>query len=499
MSRLRIIYLLTATFINSSVSAIETGPSDFRITEVGPALDTAFLAVSPAIVHNATSNEFLLVWSGDGDPALAALDDEIYVQRLNDTNGQSIGLPTRISQMGPDVATQQIRNRSPRSSFFEALDPAVAWNNLSNEYLVVWWGDDNTPPLVDDEREIFGRRLAADGSPLAPQFRISFMGADGDVLAQGLSPDVVYNPLENEYFVTFGGDNINGVFANQEFEIWGQRITANTGELAGAVIRISDMGSLDGDASFTAADSRIAFNPASNEYLVTWEGDDDGGTAVDGEVEIYGQRIDASNGLELGVNDFRISFLGPEGDTGYDSTNPTTIFNSATDEYLVAWNGSHDEVGSVENDIEVFSQRISITGGLLGSANRISAMGPGGLSIYWGLSPAVAVRPSTGEYLVVWRGEDNHGELVNNEFEIYGQLLTPEGQLRGRRYRLSHMGPDGTSQWGVGLPALAGLTDQDGFLLVWDGQDDRPGLAPGEVEIFGQFLDADILFTSGFE
>jgi len=61
------------------------------------------------------------------------------------------------------------------------------------------------------------------------------------------------------------------------------------------------------------------------------------------------------------------------------------------------------------------------------------------------------------------------------------------------------MGPDGTSQWGVGLPALASNPEQDGFLLVWDGQDDRADLTPGEVEVFGQFLDADVLFTSGFE
>ena len=39
--------------------------------------------------------------------------------------------------------------------------PAVAYNSTNNEYLVVWAGDDNTAPLVDDEFEIFGQRLNA--------------------------------------------------------------------------------------------------------------------------------------------------------------------------------------------------------------------------------------------------------------------------------------------------------------------------------------------------
>ena len=39
--------------------------------------------------------------------------------------------------------------------------PHVAFSPTSNEYLVVFEGDDDTPPLVDGESEIFGQRLDA--------------------------------------------------------------------------------------------------------------------------------------------------------------------------------------------------------------------------------------------------------------------------------------------------------------------------------------------------
>ena len=58
--------------------------------------------------------------------------------------------------------------------FFGAFNPALAYNSLNNEYLVVWQGDDST----DGEFEIFGQRLnAATGAGIgANDFRLSDMG-----------------------------------------------------------------------------------------------------------------------------------------------------------------------------------------------------------------------------------------------------------------------------------------------------------------------------------
>lgn len=54
--------------------------------------------------------------------------------------------------------------------------------------------------------------------------------------------------------------------------------------------RISDMGP-DGDTAFTAEDAAVAYNATDNEYLVVWDGDDDTGSLVDEEFEIFGQRL----------------------------------------------------------------------------------------------------------------------------------------------------------------------------------------------------------------
>ncbi len=487
-----------ALMLGLSVQALEIGPSDFQISQQGPALDSNFRAANPSVAYNTQSNEFLVVWSGSQHPIEPVFESEIFAQRLNGDSGALLGQPIRVSQMGPDgPAGFGNKGDGGGPAFLEALDPVIAWNPQNSEFLVVWWGDDTTFPLVDDKREVFGRRLGLDGIPVGDQFRISFMGSEGDTLAEGISPEVIYNPTEGEYFVTWQGDNINGVFTNQDFEIWGQRITGGSNSLAGSVIRISDMGEVDGDASFTAADSDIAL--AGGNYLVVWEGDDDGGTAVDGEQEIYGQLIDASTGAEVGQNDFRISFRGPEGATNYDSGNPVAAFNPQTSQFLVAYNGSDDDDGTVRNDLEIYVQGVSLGGSLMGDGRRISAMGPDGVDTYWGIAPQIAYDDLAGEFLVVWIGEDDAGDLVNNEFEIYGKPLTPAGNPLRPRRRLSQMRPDGETFAGAGLPRLARNPNTDQFLMVFTGNDSREGLAPRELEVFGQFLFLDILSSTGFE
>src|SRR5439155_1063634 len=139
----------------------------------------------------------------------------------------------------------------------------------------------------------------------------------------------------NEYLVVWSGEKYTGNGVPGEFEIFGQRLNAATAAQVGANdFRISDMGP-DGDTRFAAFTPAVAYNGAANEYLVAWSGDD---TADEGS-EVFGQRLDAATGAEVGANDFRISDMGPDGDTGYEAVFPKVAYNGAANEYLVAWWG----------------------------------------------------------------------------------------------------------------------------------------------------------------
>src|SRR5262249_41044533 len=150
------------------------------------------------------------------------------------------------------------------------------------------------------------------------------------------NPAVAYNGTANEYFVVWSGDDTT----NDEFEIYGQRIAAPNGVEVGADdFRISDMGP-DGNETFDAQEPAVAYNGTANEYLVAWSGDDNTGPLENEEYEIFGQRLNAPTGAEVGANDVRLSDMGPDGNEGAWAFSPAVAFNGTGNEYLVVWNGS---------------------------------------------------------------------------------------------------------------------------------------------------------------
>jgi hypothetical protein len=399
-----------------AATGADVGTNDFRISEMGVDGDTTFGAHSPAVVWNSAANEYLVVWEGDDDTgALVDGEFEIYGQRIDAVTGAEVGANDfRISDMGADG-----------DAGFTALNPAVTWNAATNEYLVVWEGEDDTAPLVDNEREIFAQRLDAMGVEVGTSdFRLSDMGPDGNTAFGAFTPAVAWNARNNEFLVAWYGDDNTGTLVDNEFEIFCQRLDAAGSEFGNNDIRLSDMGQ-DGDVNFAAFRPAVVWNDFANEYLVVWEGDDDTGALVDDEFEIYGQRFDAVTGTQAGINDFRISDMGPDGDAAFIAFNPAVSWNARSDEFLVVWEGEDDTAPLVDNEREIFGQFLDAAGNEIDTNDfRLSDMGPDGDTTFDAFAPAVVWNARDNESLVVWHGDDDTGALVDGENEIFGQFFS---------------------------------------------------------------------------
>ena len=434
-----------------------------------------------------------------------------------------LGEDLRLSFMGPDGKAS-----------FGAESPSVAYNPAANEYLVVWKGDDNIVPLVDDEYEIFGQRLSGSGAPLGGRIRISEQGADGNPASYTEEPSVAYHPAADEYLVAWKGE----IGTSEEFEIWAQRLSAAGAEVGVDDFQISDMGP-DSNASYDAVAPSIVANPTAPEYLVVWEGDDNTLPLVDGEFEIFGQRVSAA-GTEVGTDDFRISEQGTDGNPASVASEPSVAYHSAANEYLVAWKG---EIGTSE-EFEIWAQRLSAAGAEVGGSDfQISDMGPPSNPNYDAGDPRVAANPTANEYLVVWWGGDDTPPLFDNfgqrltaagaqtgtddfriskhgarpnlgsgvydpsvahdpvaneylvawtgeigssgEYEIQAQRLSAKGaEVGGSDFQISDMGPDSDKDFDAHLPSVAANPTLGEYLVVWVGDD----IVDGEFEIFGRRL-----------
>ncbi len=423
--------------LNASTGA-PVGPA-IRISFMGTDGDSSRSGCYPDIAYNTTDHEYLVVWDGDG-----AVDGrfEIHGRRIDASSGSLLASQLVIGNTGP-----------PGDALYDSYDAAVTHNPGTDEYLVVWSGDDNTSPQLDNEFEIFAQRLnGTDASAIGGRTKISHQGPDSGLSQKdydAVLPDVVLNPGESELLVVWQGvshaDLCIFPCTGQYYvwwEIYAQRLDAVTGAELGDDYRISDMSSLgtggvivrycSGSPCYVAREPAVVFNPDVNQYLVVWRGDEDGSSSGF-ELEVHGQRLSGSDGSEIGANDFKISDVGPAGNSSYDA-----------------------------------------------------------------YRPAVGYLPTEGSYLVGWDCDDG-GALANDELEIWGRWLAgTDASSLGSPVRLTAMGPDGDSSYDALDPELVSLPAGRRFLAIWEGNDDNPPLGAAEMEIWGAFVHAPI-FSDGFE
>jgi hypothetical protein len=383
------------------------------------------------------------------------------------------GTDFRVSNMGPDG-----------DAAFGGFQAAAAYNSTAHEYLVVWHAD-NTK---DEEFEIWGRRVSETGDPIGSQFQISHIGTDGDALRKGLDPAVAYNVRTNSYLVAwYGNQPIVPQTPEKHYEIWGH-LVSGAGAPTGSDFQISTTGANTSPTRAVLRHPAVAADPdpTNPRFLVVWSGNpltDPQLPQLFGKYEIFGQLINASNGLDVGT-DFRISNTGAE-----DSQNggflPAIAYNSIDREYLVAWYGNGLQASG---EFEIFGQRVSLAGAQVPNPTdiRISNVGAegNGLREPNPSNPSIAYNSNDDEYLVTWTG-NNLPAL--QEYEAWGQRLSAAGAqipTPASNFRISNVGPDGNTSLGAFEPTAAYNPNGNEYVVAWFGN------AGKSVEACGQHLSA---------
>ena len=362
----------------------------------------------PTIAYNADRSQFLVAWRD----TRGATPPDIYGRRVASAGGPTgdvfaintamgsqfdlavaaaptaLGYLVLFTNVAPTGAEDIVGQRVNTSGAPEGdaltvstpvgnqKQPAMAYNSMDEEYLVVWHDQ------RDGDLNIYGQRVDLDGSVLGPNFAIC------NKANTQLLPDVAYNLDTNQYLVVWED-------RRSDADIYGQRVDAD-GSLEGDELPIAGVGAT------ARRRPKVTFNAISGEYLVVYVYATDNGN-------IRGRRVPATGGPITGEFDIA---------TGTTEQNYPDVASRNHEQagggYLVVWRDTAD----AQRDIR--GQRLTQTGALLDTPLDICVEA----SSQW--SPGVAYHPDNDRYLVVWPDDRDDATQGRN---IYGRQVGGGGAL----------------------------------------------------------------------
>lgn len=338
---------------------------------------------------------------------------------------------------------------SPPTHVAEGMQSAfqdVVYNPVTGQYLVVYVAA--TTPTEDD---IYGQLLDAAGNKIGPELRISTTSQEHEEFNP---PTVGLDSETGRYLVAW----------DREETVYVQVLASNGAALSGEIPISAKQSDIETEA--------IAYSPVTHEYLVVWKAFNEG--------RVYTQRLN-QDGVQVGGDDV---IVGGSAELSVDDA-VDVAYNATSLEYLVVFNADGGSDGE-----EVYGQLLNLAGGEVGADDfQISAMGPEGDANFDAAPPSVAWNSVLNEYLVGWHGNDG-APLAKNEREVYGQLLAANGTAIGADdFRISDMGPDGSTEYGAFRPRIAFDPFSNQYFVAWHGGE--VGLGEAEFEVWGQYLAAN--------
>lgn len=347
----------------------ESGVSEIALTwGCGPCSELCPVSCEHHIAYDTQNNRYLLVYTKWGV--------DIYGQLLNH-DGSDLGAEFVIS-----------------NALHEQRYPAVVYDSVYQQFLVVWQDDRNHTTTGWD---IYGQLInAIDGALIGGNFAI-FNAANDQ-----LSPSVAYDSFNVRYMVVW-----EDVFTPFDYNIFG------------ALVRYD--GFLEGSFVISAPandqrDPSVAYNSTNQRFLVVWE-------HYNTVWDIYGKLLGADG---TSIADVIVSTAGG------DKTNPSVAYDSFTNRFLVVW--EHPWFNPVTQ--EIYGRRVNASdGSLIGGYIAITNLG------YDMRDPSVAYNSSSKRFLVAW-GDDRN--TPTDVWDIYGQLIDVDAvnPLDGANFPIATFGLD---------------------------------------------------------
>lgn len=368
-----------------------------------------------AVAYSESADAYLVVW----EYAYTGTDHDIYARRV-DADGQPLGPAFAIAS----------------SATWEA-NPAIAYSESMEEYLVVW---ERSPD--QNTCDVLARRVSASGE-LNPSFIQVAISEPMEV-----QPDVAAHPTNGDFLVVWAQDaNPQGT---AQWDLYARRV--------------DKFGAPQGSATAVSAgllnelEPAVAFGTEDGEYMVTWRqgvqitpplaqsAASNAALASPIESDIHARRV-ATNGSPTGSEIVVCNWE-------YDQIMPRLAYNDHENQFLIVWEDHHWGWGA---DWDIYGRLLDADGTLDGAQFGISWEGEEARS-----HPDVVHMGGSNVYMVTWEYE-----YTPSDHDIYARCLFSTGTVKGLERAICS-----TRDYQRGAAIANG--DDVANLIVWADDRDDP-------------------------
>ncbi len=326
----------------------------------------------------------------------------------------------------------------PTAIIRESILPSVAFNPVSNQYLVAW------EQALEQGVEIRATFIDGKGNQVGPAFTV----APSNFLQS--NPKVVFNPKTSQFLVAWS--NVASA-ESPDADIHARLINADSSFGSGELVVSSAV-------DFQLRPD-VAVDTNTGQYLVTWLDnrnsevitDEFGTFALSEQDDVFGQFLNP-DGSQLG-GDLPLSI-----DPGIQR-DPKAAFSPDTGSFLVVWTDHRS------GPTDIFGQQVLSGGGLIGSNFPVSDHSKGQNA------PTVAYDTHAKRFLVAWF------DFRNGNSDLFGQQIRPDGSRIGANLSISS---HPAQQY---FPSLAYAPSEGEFIMTW--YDNRKG----SFDIFAKCIELD--------
>jgi len=259
----------------------------------------------------------------------------------------------------------------------DEIFPSIAYNDVRNEYLVVWFNNYSFYPNIE------AQRVAFDGSLIGDPFVIA---SGGNI--ERRFPDIAYSSEADRYMVVW--ESLN---ASAQKTISGRLVSGT-----GVVLNPADITIVGGTPLLVPSKPAVALNRSQNTFMVVWS-------------DIYNSSDDsiAAQIIDTNGNKEGIAFTISQSEG--EKSNPDIAYNANNDRFLVVWQEF------VNANTEIMGRVVAGDGGAVGEIQNYT------MPLKEEMEPAVtamSTSPDTIKYIVVYEqlytvGNHDISALMVNE------------------------------------------------------------------------------------